>query len=212
MTKAVKTRTYDASRRRAQARETELAVLRAAVELFVAQGYVRTTLAEIARVADVSVETIYARFKTKPRLLHRAWDITIGGDDEEVMFHERPAVLAIRSEPDLAKRMTLHAAFITTIARRTGPFMLMLQGAASADAEAAELLAEVGRQRLAGMTIMAEEANKTGRLAVSVEECRDIVWSLTDAMLWHRLVVERGWSDDRFSSHLATILTASLVR
>ena len=52
----------------------------------------------------MSAETIYATFKNKATLLHRVWDVTIGGDDEEVVFHERPEIQAIRAEPDLATR------------------------------------------------------------------------------------------------------------
>lgn len=217
MVKAVKKRvqtprSYDATRRVAQARETERAILRAAHDLFVAQGYGRTTLVEVARTAGVSVETIYARFKSKPGLLRRVWDVTIGGDDQDVMFHERPEIVAMQNEPNLARRLQLHAALMTRTAYRIGPFMLMLQSAAGTDAAAAEMLEEIGRQRLVGMTFMAAAAAATGQLAVSEEECRDIVWSLTDAMLWHRLVVQRGWSEERFTDHLATILVAALVR
>lgn len=217
MVKAVKKRahtprSYDATRRVAQARETERAILRAAHDLFVKQGYGRTTLVEVARTAGVSVETIYARFKSKPGLLRRVWDVTIGGDDEDVMFHERPEIVAMQNEPDLARRLQLHAALMTRTACRIGPFMLMLQSAAGTDAAAAEMLEEIGRQRLAGMTFMAAAAAATGQLAVSEDECRDIVWSLTDAILWHRLVVQRGWSEQRFTEHVATLLIAVLVR
>src|SRR4051794_23399249 len=111
-------RKYDASRRRAQARETQLAIVRAAQKLFIDQGYGQTTIAAVAHAAGVSVETVYAAFHNKPTLLHRAWDITIGGDDEDIVFHERPEVRAIRDEPDLAKRLMLHAAFSTATARR----------------------------------------------------------------------------------------------
>ena len=96
MTQPVK-RSYDASRRRAQARATQREVLRAAHDLFVQQGYGRTTIAQVAERAGVSTETIYATFKNKATLLHRTWDVTIGGDDEEVVFHERPEIQAIRA-------------------------------------------------------------------------------------------------------------------
>jgi hypothetical protein len=33
-----------------------------------------------------------------------------------------------------------------------------------------------------------------------------------DGALWHRLVVERGWSDDRYAELLGTIWVATLVR
>lgn len=211
MSRPVKRR-YDSSRRQEQARETERQVLAAAHDLFVAQGYGRTTIADIARAAGVSPETIYARFKNKPTVLHRVWDVTVGGDDEEVVFHERPEVRAIRAEPDLAKRLMMHARMSAATARRIGPFLRALQGAASSDQRVADMLAEMDRQRLAGMSVMAAEAAATGQLAVTEEECRDFMWSLTDGYLWARLVDERGWSDEQFAEHLGQMWVAVLVR
>jgi AcrR family transcriptional regulator len=187
-------------------------VVAAARDLFIAQGYARTTMADIASAAGVSVETIYAAFKNKATLLHKAWDITVGGDDQDIVFHERPEALAIRHEPDLAKRLMLHAAFSTRTAQRIAPFQLMVQAAAEADPAAGAMLAEMGRQRLAGMTVMAAEAAKTGELAVSEEECRDVLWSMTDGMLWHRLVNERGWTNERFANWLGHMWVRLLVR
>ena len=81
---------YDSRRRRAQANETRSAIVRTARDLFIEQGYGHTTVADIARAAGVSVETIYAAFGNKATLLHKAWDITVGGDDQDIVFHERP--------------------------------------------------------------------------------------------------------------------------
>src|SRR5579859_3365053 len=99
------------------------------------QGYARSTMADIASAAGVSVETIYAAFKNKATLLHKAWDITVGGDDQDIVFHERPEALAIRNQPDLSRRLLLHAAFSTRTAQRIAPFQLMVQSAAGADPE-----------------------------------------------------------------------------
>ncbi|MEY2473915.1 MAG: hypothetical protein QOK28_3244 [Actinomycetota bacterium] len=186
-------------------------MVRAARDLFLEQGYGRTTIADIAGRAGVSVETIYASFGNKATLLHRAWDITVGGDEDEVVFHERPEVLAVRAEPDLAKRLAMHAVLSTRTAERIAPFQLMVQSAAGADATAAVMLDEMGRQRLAGIGVMAAEAAATGQLAVSEEECRDVVWSMTDGVLWHRLVIERGWSSDRFAEWLGRMWVSLLV-
>jgi AcrR family transcriptional regulator len=205
-------RSYDSSRRQAQASETRAAIVRAARDLFLSQGYGRTTIADVARDAGVSVETIYGAFGNKATLLHKAWDITVGGDDEEIVFHERPEVMAIRSEPDLAKRLRLHAALSTATAQRIAPFQLMVQAAAGAEPAAAAMLEEMGRQRLAGITVMAGEAAKTGQLAVSEEECRDVIWSMTDGTLWHRLVNERGWTNERFATWLGELWVERLVQ
>jgi AcrR family transcriptional regulator len=210
--KPVKRRSYDSSRRQAQAAETRSSVVRAARDLFLEQGYGHTTMADIAARAGVSVETIYAAFGNKATLLHRAWDITVGGDEEDIVFHERPEVVEIRNEPNLAKRLMLHAAFSTRTAERIGPFQLMVQSAAGADAAAAAMLDEMGRQRLAGMTVMARDAAATGQLAVSEHECRDLIWSMTDGVLWHRLVVERGWSSERFADWLGRAWVHLLVQ
>ncbi|HTD49915.1 MAG TPA: helix-turn-helix domain-containing protein [Acidimicrobiia bacterium] len=211
MGEAVKRRSYDSSRRRAQAKETRSAIVVAARDLFIEQGYGRTTMSDIARAAMVSVETIYAAFGNKATVLHKAWDVTVGGDDQDVVFHERPEVLAIRNEPDLARRLMLHAAFSTRTAQRIAPFQLMVQSAAGADPAAAAMLEEMGRQRLEGMTVMASEVAKTGRLAVPEQECRDVMWSTTDGVLWHRLVNERGWTNERFADWLGRMWVALLV-
>jgi AcrR family transcriptional regulator len=208
----VKRRSYDSRRRRAQADETHAAIIRAARDLFIERGYGHTTLADVARAAGVSVETIHKSVGTKAVLLHKAWDITVGGDERNVVFHERPEVLAIRSEPDLARRLMLHAAFSTETAQRIAPFQLMVQSAAGADPAAAAMLEEMGRQRLVGIGVMAAEAAKTGQLAVPEEECRDVIWSMTDGMLWHRLVNERGWSNDQFAEWLGRVWVDRLVK
>ena len=208
----VKRRTYDSTRRRAQADGTRAAIVRAARDLFIERGYGHTTLADVARAAGVSVETIHKSVGTKAVLLHKAWDITVGGDNEDIVFHERPEVLAVRREPDLARRLMLHAAFSTQTAQRIAPFQLMVQSAAGADPAAAAMLEEMGRQRLVGIGVMAAEAAKTGQLAVSEDECRDVIWSMTDGMLWHRLVNQRGWSNDRFADWLGHVWVDRLVK
>jgi AcrR family transcriptional regulator len=204
-------RSYDSTRRRAQAAETRAVIVRAARDLFMERGYGRTTLAAIAHGAGVSVETIHKSVGTKAELLHKAWDITIGGDDQDIVFHDRPEVLAMRNEPDLARRLMLHAKFSTQTAQRIAPFQLMVQSAAGADPGAAAMLQEMSRQRLAGISVMATEAAKTGQLAVPEDECRDVIWSMTDGMLWHRLVIERGWSNERFAEWLGRVWVDRLV-
>jgi AcrR family transcriptional regulator len=204
-------RRYDSSRRQEQARQTRHEILRAATKLFVEQGYGRTTIADVAREAGVSKETVYGAFGNKATLLHRAWDVTVGGDDEDILFHERPEVVAIRSEPDLARRLRLHAAFFAETAKRITPLLMAMQAAAGAEPAAAEMLAEVGRQRLAGMSVMAREAARTGQLAVSEDEARDFLWSTTDGTLWHRLVRERGWPEHTFVEWLGNLWVSALV-
>jgi AcrR family transcriptional regulator len=209
MTEHVK-RPYDTTRRQAQARETRASVVRAAHDLFLEHGYGRTTVADVARAGGVSPETVYGAFGSKAGLLHRVWDVTIGGDDEDVVFHERPEILALRAERDLRRRLALHATHYTSISYRIVPFTLMVQAASGHEPAAADMLAEMGRQRYEGMRVMAAAAAATGQLGVSEEECRDVMWTTTDGALWHRLVQQRGWSDERFSAWLARLWVGAL--
>jgi AcrR family transcriptional regulator len=215
MSDAVKSTTgprrYDASGRRARARASQREILEAARTLFVQHGYGRTTIADIAHAAGVSPETVYGAFKNKATLLHRVWDITIGGDDQDVVFHERPEVMALRTEPDLRRRLIGHAVFSTATARRITPFLIALQGAAASEPAAAQMLAEIDRQRYEGIGVMAREAAATGQLGVSEQECHDLIWAMTDGMLWHRLVQERGWTDEQFAGWLGRIWVSALV-
>ena len=89
MSKSVK-RAYSSTRRQEQAGETRLRILAAAHDLFVDQGYGRTTIAEVASTAGVAVETIYATFRNKRTLLRQVWFTGFRGDEEDVRLVDRP--------------------------------------------------------------------------------------------------------------------------
>lgn len=207
---AVKRR-YDSTRRQEQARENRQRILQAAHDLFIGKGYGQTAIADVAAAAGVAVETVYAAFKNKPTLLHRAWDVAVGGDDQDVLLHERPDVRAVLDEPDLATRLSRHAVVNTEIMSRTASLHLAVRGAAASDLAAAAMLAEIDRQRLEAMTIHAHAAAATGQLAVSEEECRDVLWSTSDGSLWHGLVQQRAWSDERYAGWLGRLWVSLLV-
>jgi len=210
MSGAVK-RPYDSSRRREQARENRRRILGAAHGLFVTRGYGRTTIADVAAEAGVAPETVYAAFKNKPALLHRAWDVAVGGDDEDVPLLERPELRALLVEPDLRARFTGFAVFNTAVMRRTAQLHLAVRGAAASEPAAAALLDEIDGQRLAAMAEHARAAASTGQLAVSEDECRDVLWSTTDGTLWHQLVERREWSDERYAAWLGRLWVSALV-
>src|SRR5690349_2766601 len=94
-------RRYDSSRRQQQAQENRRRIITAAQALFVDKGYGHTTVADIAGAAGVAVETVYAAFRNKPMLLHRVWDIAVGGDEQDVHLLDRPELREVFAEPDL---------------------------------------------------------------------------------------------------------------
>jgi AcrR family transcriptional regulator len=211
MERSVKRR-YDSTHRQEQARQTKREILRAAHDLFVAKGFGATTMNEVAAAAGVSVETIYSAYGSKLNVLKRVWDVTIGGDDEEVPFYERPEVLAMRAEKNLARRLEMYAELIAHhVGPRTSPFVEAMRGAATVHPEARAMLEEMDRQRLNGMTIAARELAEGEGLAVSQEEARDVLWSTNPGDLWRLLVQERGWSNDRFAIWLGNLWKRMLL-
>jgi AcrR family transcriptional regulator len=211
MSGAVK-RQYDSTWRQEQARETRQRIIQAAHDLFVREGYGRTTIVDIARAAGVSVETVYAAFRNKHSLLRQVWYVTFRGDEEDVRLWDRPEIRAVIAEPDLSRRFKAHAVVLTAAFRRMTPLLLMLQGAVASQPAAAAMLAEFDERRLDAAGKYARAAAATGQLAVSEDECRDVLSATLDGALWHRLVAERGWSDERFAAWLGQLWISALVR
>ena len=204
-------RRYDSTRRRQQAEENRRRILDAAHELFVTKGYGGTTITEIAAAAEVAVETVYAVFRNKLTVLHRAWDVAVGGDQRDVHLLDRPELRALFDEPDLPTRLTRFAVVNTAIMRRTARLRLAIQNAAGNEAAAAELLAEIDQARLSSMGQHARAARATGQLAVPEDTCRDVLFATTDGSLWLNLVDRRGWSDEAYATWLGQLWRAMLL-
>jgi AcrR family transcriptional regulator len=204
-------RSYDASGRQARAQETRQRVIDVAHDLFINRGYGRTTIADIARGADVSVETVYSAFGNKAALLRKVWYVRFRGDEQDVRFLDRPEIQEMLAEPDLVARLRLHAVVVTPVFRRFVPLHRALEAAAASESSAADMVAEFDAGRLDASAQYAKAAKKTGQLAVSAAKCRDVFSATLDGSLWHRLVHEAGWSDQRFATFLGDLWVSSLT-
>lgn len=169
-------------------------------------------MADVARAAGVAVETVYASYGNKPTLLRHVWYAAMRGDEDDVRLLDRPELLAVLAEPDLRKRLRAHAAVMTSVFRRFTPLFRALQAAASTEPAAATMLAEFDERRLDAAAHYARAAAATTQLAISEDECRDILAATLDGALWYRLGEERGWTDERFAGFLGSIWIAALMR
>lgn len=204
-------RSYDARRRQAQAQQTRQRVIEVAHDLFVSHGYGRTTIADVARGAEVSVETVYAAFGSKANLLRTVWFVRFRGDEQDIRFLDRPEVQEMLAEPDLVVRLRRHAVIATPVFRRFVPLHRALEAAAAYEPSAADMLATYDAGRLDACTHYAKAARRTGQLAVSAADCRDVLSATLDGALWHRLVHESGWSDKRFAAFLGGLWVSTLT-
>jgi len=207
-------RSYDSSRRREQALQTHSAILDAARELFIERGYAATTIDAIAARAQVSPETIYAVFKNKRSVLSRLIDVAIAGDDAPVTVLERNWVQDMREEPDPLRRLQILARNGRLILERTAPVYEVLRGAAAADPELASLWELNKSQRFAGQRELLRILVGTDQLreGLTARVAADVLFSIGSPESYRLLVVDRGWSADRFERWYADALRRLLLR
>jgi AcrR family transcriptional regulator len=204
---------YASQVRDEQARRTRRAIVTAAHDLFVAQGYAATTIDGIAEAAHVSRRTVFNSVGGKVALLKLALDWAIVGDDEPIALLDRPAIRAILAESDRRKALVLWVQTVTDVAARTAPLGEVLIAAADIDPPAAELLAEASRNRLLGATMFVRYLASLDGLALGLTEQRaaELCWALTDGHLYWLLVAQRGWSTAEFNRWLCDSVAAALL-
>ena len=195
------------SSRRKRVQVTRGLVLGAATDLFVTQGYLATTMGDIAATAGVAVQTLYLRFGGKASLLKACFDIAVAGDDEPVAVAERLWVEELRDEPDLDQALRLLAANARVGLERTALLFPTIQEAA-ADPEIAELLADLKRQKLEMVGIFATmlRAKAGFKPEVSFEDARDLLYALGSEELFRLLCLEREWSGARWEEFVVSSL------
>jgi len=121
------------SLRQAQIAQTEQRILAAATELFLADGYVATTLEAVAKRAQVGARTVYLRFGTKAALFKRVVDVAVVGDTEPVDVLGRDWMQAALTAPTAAERIAASAAAGRQIMERTGALFAVAQQAAAVE-------------------------------------------------------------------------------
>ncbi|WP_344426546.1 TetR/AcrR family transcriptional regulator [Pseudonocardia ailaonensis] len=209
MTGEVK-RAYRSPLRAESARRTRASVREAATALFVAQGYVRTTVKEIAAAAGVALRTVHTAYPGgKIEIFHEALDVATAGDEAAIAVIDRPEVRESLADPDrLIADLARHG---TALLGRAGPLLAACVGSAGADPEMAELNELGARTMAADMRRVAEALDGHGLLAVPVDEAADVLFALCSPMLHDLLVGRRSWTAERYETWLARALRLLLT-
>ena len=207
-------RQYDSSRRRAQAAQTRRDIVTAAGALFRDRGY-GVSMPEIAAEAGVVVETVYRIFGTKAGLFRGVVEALLAGGAAraERPVEERDAIRAVIEEPDPARQVAMYAATQPGIHRRAGPILRALRDAKAGDPELAQLWAEMETWRYEGQGRFVGMLADRGALRAdrSLDEARDVVWTLCSLAVYDQLVIDRGWGQDRYEAWLAEVLARELL-
>jgi AcrR family transcriptional regulator len=204
-------RRYDSSGRRERARQTRDQIVDVAGRLFLNHGYATTTVAAIAAAARVSVETIYKSFGGKPGLVRAIVEKGLAGGGP-VPAEQRSDRIR-DTEPDPHRILAAWGTFTSEIAPRTAPILMLARDAASSDPEIAALLDEVNAARLKRMTTNARRLADAGHLRAGITRSKaaDILWTYSSLELYDLLVIQRGWSAERYGRFVGHALIAALL-
>ncbi len=205
-------RAYDARRRREAAERSRQRVLARASEMFLSGGYGRTTVAAIARAAEVSQESIYKGFGGKPGLVRAIQEESLLGTGAPPA--EQRSDRAQITATDALELMEQFGRFTTEVSPRGAPIILLIRdAAASGDADMVELLRDVDEARYRRMLHNARQVLGKGflRSGLTEEEVADVMFTCTAAEIYESLVLKRGWSAERYGRFIARTLAANLL-
>jgi AcrR family transcriptional regulator len=199
------TRRYDSALRSAKTRATRVRILDAARQLFLAGGYVGTTLDAVAARAEVSQQTVYNLVGGKATLFKAVYDVTLVGDDEPIPMAERPEMLRVLASPTARAALEGYASVSSLLWTRVGAFVRIATAqAAAGDPDLTSFVETIEGERATGTrNIVRFLATRFGlRPGLDFDEAVDIVWVLSGPEVLDRMVGGRGWSVERFEEWL----------
>jgi AcrR family transcriptional regulator len=197
----------------ARTRLARRAVVDAARTLFLDRGYQATTIDAISASSDVPPATVYRLFSSKLGILKALLDVSIAGDDQPLSLPERPEVAALLADHDAERLLAGFAAITVAINVRSSDVYRILSIASGSDPAAAALLAEYQRARGDGQRRLARSLARAQALRPGLRErdAADLIHALMSPELYRLLVVDRGWSPERYEEWLGRTLTDQLT-
>ena len=207
-------RAYTSTLRERQAAATRRAVLDAARDLFLGQGYGATTIDQVAARAQVSKPTVFTAVGNKQALLAAVRDVALAGDDLPGAVADRAPYQAVVAEPDPYRAIVLMTAHLAELWSRYAGIREVLRGAASSGEPALREMWDASQQQrlTAARSFIATLAGKGPlREGLDARTAADIMWLLMTPENYRALTVERGWSQEAYQRWLAGTLTAALL-
>lgn len=200
-------RPYRSPRRQKQAERTRQAILTAARRLFVAQGYGTTTIAAIARSAGVAVQTVYAAFGSKRRMLIALLDRLAADADLARLERELAAAAG-----DAGRQLRELLAFTGRLYASGRDLIDLARTVSGVEPDLAVMWRTGEDRRYRAHAALIDEWVRAGRLqsGSAARSAHDLLWALTGPDVFRLLVVERRWSQQRRLETVARLLECVL--
>ncbi|WP_035858637.1 TetR/AcrR family transcriptional regulator [Cryptosporangium arvum] len=194
-------------RRAEYAAATRLAIEEAARDLFVENGFEKTTVDAIARRARVAPATVYAVTGGKQGLLKTLIESRITAPDVAEDYAR------IESQPDADSLLR----FVVRVTRerfeRSSPLMRVIIATAPHHANAAEALAMAHASLRGALELAARRLADLGALrpGIDVDEATGRLWFHVCNASYFTLVDDNGWPLDKAERYLHESLRAALL-
>jgi len=207
-----KVRRYNSPLRVEQADLTRQRALAAARELFLAHGYAGTTVAEVARVAGLSPDTIYVSLGGKQGLLEGVWARAVYDPDDPMQREQEHRLERIAGLSDPHQRLRQLVKVSCETLARTSPVHGVIRGAADGHPFAVELRARLlsGRLEIQSRRLHAVLGSSL-RAGISITRAAEHYSALLSPELYHLLTVERRWSERQYETWVVDLLDHDLL-
>jgi AcrR family transcriptional regulator len=192
-------RKYDASSRRAAAAATRERICAAAEELFVRDGYARTSIRSVAEAAGVAEATVYLAFADKPALLDAV--ILRAVDDNP---GESLASIAAAPPDEILPRLSASNAALMA---RAAHLIAIGESASLMDAGLRPLRERAHRNLRAAFGVVAGRLDEAGLLRAGRQEAADTLYAIVSETTYLRA----GLPPDRYARWLAGTLSVLLT-
>ena len=203
-----KNRSYVSPTREKQAAATRNRIIDVAETLLAQKGFTGMTVAEVAKMAGVSQQSVYAIFSSKAGIIMAAIEDRVLHDERNV-----DALKLLESTTDPIPVLQSVAKVVRNVYEGNSPTFSSIYGARMVSPKLAELEGELAELRLKKQAQLVKNLIASGGLLPHLDEgaVRDILWTLTSREFYSLLVIQRGWSPDRYEEQLAFMLISNLV-
>jgi AcrR family transcriptional regulator len=191
--------------RQRQALATREQIAAAGRTLFAERGYVATTITAIAEAADIPVPTIYSAFGNKAAILKDITQRVVATLDVK---HQHEQALA---DPDPARGLRRAAGLQREQFEAMYDVMTVTLEAVRTDPEIAEMLRQIMASRERGFRRHIDAIAPHLAPGMTVDDGVDVYLTLVLPEIYHSLVLERGWSPERYETWLADNLVRQLL-
>jgi AcrR family transcriptional regulator len=197
-----------ATRRQRQAEQTRLEIIEAGRRLFASQGYARTSVAEIAGAAGVSVQTIYDSLGSKAAIVRHLNDLI----DAEGGVAELAS--RIPTATDGAALLDIVISISHNINERCDDIVATVYSSAPLEPELAAVRDESRRRHRQGVRGLTGRVAEIGALRddLAVDEAADIIAAMTDPQVARTFVTAYGWTWSRWHAWVLAALTTMVLR